>query len=133
MFKLYHKFCANSYLSIALLTMFVNFLSNIVQSQMGFHAYSPLMLWYIRTHLQIIFPAKLGLKFHSFLNTCISSSEQCQELAHWNFKMWYNDVNLKILFSVSTTDHYFWAKNTLPESKRLKRQVNGLSHVLHKP
>jgi len=42
-------------------------------------------------------------------------------------------MNLKILFSVSTIDHYFWAKNTPPELKRLKRQVNGLSHVLHKP
>lgn len=37
MLKLYYKFCANSYLSIALVTMIVNFLSNIVQSQMGFH------------------------------------------------------------------------------------------------
>jgi len=45
----------------------------------------------------------------------------------------YNDVNLMILFIVPTTDDYFWTKNTLPELKRLKRQVNGLSHVLHKP
>jgi len=45
----------------------------------------------------------------------------------------YNDVNLKILFSAFSTDQYFWAKNTLPELKRLNRQVNGLSYVLHKP
>jgi len=44
----------------------------------------------------------------------------------------YNDVNLKILFSASSTDQYFWAKNTLPELKRLNRQVNGLPYVLHK-
>jgi len=76
-FKLYYKFCANKYLSIALLTIIVNFLSNIVQSQMGFNEYSPLMLCYTRTYLQIIFPAKLGLKL-----TCINSSKQCQELAN---------------------------------------------------
>jgi hypothetical protein len=44
----------------------------------------------------------------------------------------YKDVNLNILLSATSTDKYFWAKNALPELKRLNRQVNGLSYVLHK-
>jgi hypothetical protein len=86
------KFWANKHLSIALLTMIFNFLSNVVQGQMGFCGYSPL----------------------------------CNNVR-------YKDVNLNILLSATSTDKYFWAKNALPKLKRLNRQVNGLSYVLHKP